>query len=80
MQETDFRREIRIAFKAQEKGQNLDNDAHFGQPSNLKTQISATKKSRFPSVKRAMLKKVSKTEMQDRPWRNGSLATLMGGM
>ena len=25
-------------------------------------------------------KKASKPEMQDRPWRNGSLATLMGGM
>ena len=47
---------------------------------NLERQISATKKSRFPSVKRAMLNKVSKPEMQDRPRRNGSLATLMGGM
>ena len=31
-------------------------------------------------AKRAMRKKVSKAELQDRPWRNGSLATLMGGM
>ena len=53
--------------------------ALFGQPSNLERQISATKKSRFPSVKRAVLNKVSKPEMQDRPWRNGSIATLMGG-
>ena len=80
LQETDFRREIRIAFKAQEKRQNLDNDALFGQPSNLERQISATKKSRFPTVKRAMLKKMSKLEMHDRPWRNGSLATLMDRM
>ena len=34
----------------------------------------------FDIGKRAMRKKVSKPEMQDRPWRNGSLATLMGGM
>ena len=36
--------------------------------------------SHFTAGKRAMRKKVSKAEMQDWPWRNGSLATLMGGM
>ena len=34
----------------------------------------------LPIGQRAMLKKVSKPEMQDRPWSNGSLATLMGGI
>ena len=77
MQQTDFRRQIRIALKAHEKRQNVDNDARFGQPSNLERQISAPKKFGFPAGKRAMRKKVSKAEMQDRPWRNGSLATLM---